>query len=219
MLQNTREWRIGRRGEILNTGIWARFGATLLDQSAASTLGAPLLHEAEVSLVAPDHLIMRRAVFFMETKTKEEPFRWGGGPRGAQGLMPRGDAHGIERRSYAAYRQVEARTKRPVVVSVLCISTGELLANSLRWLGEPYPSVHGAFDIVNWPKGKFRLVCEFDRRRLRRYFYDDAGRPREAPARMPPPDKLQQLVAWLRPEQGELEWLREDLISRLEDGW
>jgi hypothetical protein len=45
VLQDTREWKIGRRGEILNIGIWAHYGFTLLDVSASANLRAPLLHE------------------------------------------------------------------------------------------------------------------------------------------------------------------------------
>ena len=219
MLQDTRQWKIGRRGEILNIGVWAHFGFTLLDVSASANLRAPLLHEASADIVAPDQLVMRRATFFMDTKTKEVPFPWKGGARGAEGQMPRGDAHGMERRSYLSYRETRRRLNKPVVIAVLCIKTAELLANELDWLGEPYPSVNPDFDMVNWPAHKFRRVCEFDPRRLRRYFYRPDGEPRDGPLAMPDARTLQQVVEWLRPQQGELEWLREDLLSRLEDEW
>ena len=219
MLQDTREWKIGRRGEILNIGIWAHYGFTLLDVSASANRQAPLLHEAAADLISPDQLVMRRITFFMDTKTKEEPFAWGGGARGVTGNMPRGDAHGMERRSYAAYRRVQKQTNKPVVIAVLCIKTAELLANELTWLGEPYPSVNPDYDMVNWPARKFRLVCEFDPKRLRRYFYHPDGTVRDGPLAMPDAATLRGVVAWLRPRQGELDWLREELLQRLEDDW
>jgi hypothetical protein len=219
VLQDTREWKIGRRGEILNIGIWAHYGFTLLDVSASANLRAPLLHEVSTDLISPDQLVMRNITFFMDTKTKEQPFPWKGGSRGATGNMPPGDAHGMDRRSFVAYQRVRKQTNKPVVIAVICIKTAELLANELTWLGEPYPSVNPDYDMVNWPSHKFRRVCEFDPRRLRKYFYHPNGTPRDGPLAMPDARTLQQVVAWLRPQQAELEWLREDLLRRLEDDW
>lgn len=220
VLEGTREWCIGRRGEILATAIWASFGFTILDASSAGTRGrAPLLHRWQASIVTPDHFVIRNVPLFMETKTKEIELIWRGGKRdGKPGHMPAGAAHGIDRRHYIAYRQVQHNTRLPVVICILCIRTGELRANTLDSLGEPYPSENDALDMVNWPVRKFALICEFDRRRMRQYFYQ-RQMPRPPPQHMPTAAQLRQIVAWLRPRQYEIERLREDLIARLEQRW
>jgi hypothetical protein len=220
MLEGTHNWNFGRRGEIIPTAVWADGGFTVLDVSSTSAR-APLLHQAEVNIIAPDSLMIRRGSFWLDTKTKHRPFAWHGGSkalREAGVAPPAGSMHGIDRRSWDAYRRVEQETRRAVVICILCVETADLLANHLQGLGEPYPSVSGDFDIVNWPVSKFRVICSFDPKRLHRYFYD-GDRVRDAPVTMPSPQKRAELLRWLRPQQGEMDFFRADLLARLEQLW
>jgi hypothetical protein len=218
-MQETDQWKKGRRGEMLSIAVWASFKSILLDVSASANKAAPLLHEVTGNIVSPDHLVMRKTTFFMDTKTKQRHLLWRGGRRDDSDQMPRGPAHGIERRSFRAYQNVERQTGKPVIIAVLCIEDARLLANSLAGLGEPYPSISDSYDIVNWPISHFRRICDFDPVMLRHYFYRQDGTPREAPERMPTAFQLQKWLAMLGPRQGEIEWLIEDLLNRLEDEW
>lgn len=183
-----------------------------------------MLHRAEINLVTPDHVAFRTGPVFIETKTKEKPFEWGGGRRdGLPGHMPAGRAHGIERRLYYAYRHVQHNTRTIVALCFLCIEDGSLRGNSLDVLGEPYsseaPPNHPQAEMVNWPFHKMALLADFDQRRLQRYFYEANGLPRTEPKSMPSAREREELIRWLRPRQFEIEWFREDLIARIEAEW
>jgi hypothetical protein len=221
VLEGTEQWKIGRRNEILVLGFITGYGFTLLDVNSSVRGHAPLLHSAAISTISPDHMAMRRGSVWLEVKAKSRVFNWrGGGPnQDADRLLPAGPAHGIDRRHWCAYCDVQRLTRVPVVLVVLSITEGELRAATLLRLGEPYPSVNATYDLVNWPLSKFALLFTFDRKRLWRYFYDRNGLARDPPARVPSPQMMAQLIEWLKPCQHEFEWFRQDLIDRQEDDW
>jgi hypothetical protein len=224
VLEGTREWCKGRRGELLTTAVWAGYHFLVHDLSSMNHAGAPRLQQATETFRAPDHLLIRNVTFYVDSKTKSAAFNWkGGGPDHSDRQMPRGPAHGIDARAWGEYWRTQEASGVPVVIVVLDIAGAVMLANSLRQLGEPYPSVNPQFKMVNWPVSKFNVVTRFNPKGIGRYFYMDPDNPiertrtvRPPPAGMPDPRAMQRWLDQLRPEQEEFSYFREIIIRELE---
>jgi len=212
VLQDSREARIGRCGEILAAHLWQQVGFAHIDVAAAAIRGAPLVNTWEGSFVAADGIMVRRGIFLHEVKTKQRANTSRGGPAGIE-WIPRGAKfHGLERPLDRAYRRQQQRTGLPFVLTVICIEDAELLASTLWRLGEPYPSLlPELYDMVDYPVNRFSRIWTFDKRRLATFFRED---PRKLVG-----DRMRNILDWLRPQQFEFDFLVRDLVSQLEDQW
>lgn len=219
MLKETPEWHMGRRGEILQLAVLARFGFSVIDIGGSTNNNAPFLHKYDVNFVAPDALAFRSGPLWMEFKTKSHHTPWRGGSVRDNPRIPPRMEEGVDRRSFLAYQQVAKTTGVPVVLWVLSIKESELLANSLRNLGEPRPSPDPSYDLVSWDISKFRRVCEFDPKRLREYFVSKDGERRACPSDVPPPAALRKVLDYLNPSQREFDLLLLDFMAQLENSW
>ena len=221
-LQDTNEWRLGRRGEILADITLSRHGFTLLD-AAGSGGRATTLHRYEADLVSPDMLgVMTRPLWF-EIKTKTQNWIWrGGSPPGldAAPRMPSGPAQGIDQVAYLRYKAVQHTTQIPVVLLLIIIETAEMYANSLASLGEPFLSVNNDLRLVNWPLASFVRLYSFNPNQLHQYFYEPGSSvARMPPDNMPSPSQRELWFERLRPIQHELEGLRQHLFTIENQRW
>lgn len=217
--KDTPEWQLGRRGEILQIATLARFGFSVLDVGGSTNDKAPFLHHFDANFVAPDAMAFKTGKLWMEFKTKGRHNSWRGGSSGDVPRVPPRIEEGIDRSSYEHYLHTQRSWKTPVVLLVLSIKEGELLGNTIASLGEPRYSPNLAYDIVNWDIFKFRRLCQFDCARLRKYFYNSDGAVRRAPDDMPSARELRQVLDWLRPAQGDIDLIMQDIVSQMEVGW
>ncbi len=217
--KQTPQWHMGRRGEILQLATFTRFGFSLIDVGGSSNAKAPLLHRYEFSFVAPDAMAFKTGPLWMQFKTKSRHQQWRGGSMLDAEKIPPRDEEGIDRKDWLGHLKVEQDTRIPVVLAVLSIQEGELLANTLRGLGEPRESPNPAYDLVNWPTWKFRRLATFDCRRLRHYFRHKDGSYRDAPTDVPSQLQLRQTLDWLRPQQGEFDLIMLDIAAQIEAEW
>lgn len=212
-LAETQEYKFGRRGEVVVYTFLLENGFTGFDQSGTANGRAPLLDSKFKNMIAPDALMIHHYPLFVEIKTKGKFFGWNGGAREAADAMPRGPAHGIERRAFSDY--CDANRVLPVSLWFLCEETGELHAGSLDELGEPYPSSKPEiYDMVNWPISRMWCVAQFDQERLSRFL----NKPTLV-ERMPADAVRRNMLSWLQPRQPALAAFQEDFINRLEQLW
>jgi hypothetical protein len=217
------EWNFGRRGEILADIILARHGFTLLDAAGSGTR-ATTLHRYQADLVAPDFLgIMTRPLWF-EIKTKGTDWIWHGGGREPprDNRLPPGRAQGIDAVAYDRYRDDQRATGMPVVLLLIIVPTGEMIANTIDALGQPYPSVKDDVPMVNWPTSRFIQMCTFNQDQLDKYFYVPGSipkRPLRAPVHMPERHRRELWYDRLQPEQRELTGFRQHLFEHWNKRW
>jgi hypothetical protein len=210
--ENTPEHRLGRNGELLADAMYRQEGFRVLDVAAAAIRGAPLLRKWECSIVAPDGLMVRNGIFWNEVKTKKRPGRSDGGPRGIKWVQRDEKFECVGRPNYHGYWRARKETGLPVVVTLIDVEDGLLMAATLEQLGEPYPSLQpNLYDVVNFPQRRFRILWEFDRKRLASYFHE--------PPEMKTERRMRRFAGWLRPRQYEFDYFRHDLILRLERQW
>jgi hypothetical protein len=215
---SSRQAFIGRLGEILIVAVLRALGFAILDISASANRRSPLIR-ADMTYAAPDILAARHVPLQIEAKTKWTAFEWrGGGPDDRHDeRMPAGAAYDVDAGGYSKLQRTQHHMRIPVVLAMLCIHRAELRANTLVGLGPPYLSVNGRHPRENWPRTKFRLIREFDGKRLAKVFqWPDGPGGRLVRAGMPPADVLQQLYDYLRPRQGEFELFRDDIFAQWE---
>jgi len=212
MLQDDRNFRVGRCAEILASALWQQVGFAHIDVAAAAMRGAPLVNTWEGSFVAADGLMIRRGTFLHEIKYKQRSNVSRGGAVGSK-WIPRGARfHAIEAPNDRSYRRQWKRTGLPFVLTVVCEEDAELLASTLWRLGEPYPSLQPElYDVVDYPVDRFARIWTFDKRRLAKFFNQDPRTLTSARMRL--------FLDWLRPQQAEFDFLVRDLVSQLEDQW
>jgi hypothetical protein len=192
--------------------MFRREGFAMVDVAAAAIRGAPLMRTWEGSIVAPDGIIVRNAMFLLEVKTKTRADHSRGGSRDADWIPGGQKFHCIDRANFLGYRRAQISFGRPLVVCVINIQDGLLLAATLRKLGDPYPSLQPQlYDVVNFPERRFAVLWEFDRRRLSTLFNEQPDKLNDA--------RMHKVVNWLRPRQSEFDYFRRDLIDQLEDQW
>lgn len=204
--------RIGRIGELLAGNLYRGVGFASIDVAAAAIRGAPLIEHWETSIVAPDGIISRNAMFLHEIKTKRRADLSRGGSMGLS-WIPHGQRfHGIDRANYLGYLRAQALFKRPCIITIVCIEDAEILAASLRQLGEPYPSLlPQLYDLVNFPIERFRRIWAFDPKRFPKLF-------NEQPEKLLP-GRMRRIIEWLQPVQAEFDFLVADLIDECERQW
>jgi hypothetical protein len=169
---------------------------------------------------------MSKPLWF-EIKTKSKNWVWKPDGRDDTGkrVLPAGAAQGINSTAYHRYRAVQQTTGLPVVLLVIIIPTGEMIANSLDALGEPFPSVQPEYPLVNWPKSHFIPLYNFNIEQLDRYFYkppitgSSIKRSLRPPLHMPERHLRQLWFDRLQPTQMELEGFRERLFKHWNDRW
>jgi hypothetical protein len=216
---SSREAFIGRLGEILIVAVLRALGFAILDISASANRRSPLIR-ADMTYAAPDILAARRVPLQIEAKTKWTAFEWrGGSPDDTRSeRLPAGAAYDIDAGAYSKLLRTQHHMRMPVVLAMLCITRAELRANTLAGLGPPYPSVNSRHPRENWPRTKFRLIREFDRRRLSEVFQWPDGRGADLlkTGSMPSVERLQRLYDYLKPQQGNFELFREDIFAQWE---
>jgi hypothetical protein len=201
----------GRWGEIILIGLFLVDRWSLVvtaDYSGARGAKAPLMHQLEANIVIADLDISKFGVrMWCDAKVKAIFFKW----RKTNRLQT-----GIDRRNYLQYKRLEATTGIPVVLGMIDLATGDVMCNTLAGLGEPrYSDPASGYDIVNWDRDLFRRIWKLDPKRLRRLIYD-GELVRRPPDDIPPHSKLQAMVEYLRPEQGELPLLHFDVLAQFE---
>lgn len=170
-LEQTREYILGRKGEILIHSFAIEHGCMTFDVSGTANGRAPVLNSPFSNIVAPDALHIRNVPLWAEYKTKQNVYDWHGGSRYDEVRDPPCLAHGIDRRAFEHYQQADR--KMPVVLWFLTVNTGQLHVASLSDLGQPFASRDPRWPMVNWPLSRMSLVVRFDTERLKAYF----GRP------------------------------------------
>jgi hypothetical protein len=225
-LRDSDAWHLGRRGEILADIVLSRHGFTLLDAANTSDR-ATKLHRYDADVVAPDLLgVMTRPLWF-EIKTKGMDWVWTPDGRDDTGkrVLPAGPAQGIDQLALERYRKAQRNTGMPVVLLLIIIPTGEMIAQTLDALGEPYPSVQPQYPLVNWPKSQFMRIYTLNQDKLDQYFYDPplhgstVKRVRRAPLHMPEQRLRELLYNRLQPEQGEMQGFRQQLFECANGRW
>jgi len=202
----------GRWGEIILIGMFLvdRWSIVVTaDYSGPGGAHAPLMHQLEANIVIADLDISKFGVrMWCDAKVKSSFFRWRKTGRVQTG---------IDHRHYRQYLRLEQTTGIPVVLGMIDLTTGDVMCNTLAGLGEPRysdPDTTG-FDIVNWDRDKFRRIWKLNPARLRRLMFDGKI-VRRPPDAIPPHAKLQAMVEFLRPEQGELPLLHFDVMAQFE---
>ena len=152
--RETDEFKRGRTGErvvagqLMNRG-W--FVVPSYDYSGEDGNKAPKMEGANLSLVIPDLDIAKhgdRRWIEVKTKWKADLYR-----------KKKRLEHGISRRHYEHYQQVEAHTGTPVSLFIYEESTGIILCHRLSEL--PPPRIYdggkmGRDGMVFWPRDCFR---------------------------------------------------------------
>jgi hypothetical protein len=212
-LEETREYKLGRKGEILMHSFAIEYGCTAFDAAGTANGRAPLLHSKWKNSIAPDALHIRNYPLWAEYKTKTKIWQWNGGSRDMVDVMPTGGAHGIPQHAFPDYQK--ANDKMPMVLWFLAISEGVLHIASLDELGTPFPSVHKDWPMFNWPISRMFRVATFDQERLSRYF--ERLRPKHSG--LPTADERKELLDWLRPRQLEFDGFIEHFLIWRERLW
>lgn len=201
----------GRWGEIVLIGLFLVDRWSLVvtaDYSGVGGAHAPMMHQLEANIIIADLDISKYGVrMWCDAKLKAQFFVW----RKTNRIQT-----GIDRRHYVQYRRLEGTTGIPVVLGMIDLETGDVMCNTLIGLGEPrYSEPSSGYDIVNWDRDRFRRIWKLHPKRLRRLMYD-GDLVRKPPGEIPPHHKLQQMVEFLRPEQGELPLLHFDVLAQFE---
>jgi hypothetical protein len=208
---DSQEYYMGRWGEVILIGLFLVDRWSLVvtaDYSGSTGNHAPLVHQLEANIVIADLDISKFGVrMWCDAKCKSRFFVW---------RKTRRKQTGIERRHYLQYQRLERTSGVPVVLGMIDLQTGDVMCNTLAGLGEPrYSDQLSGFDVVNWDRDSFRRIWTLHPRRLRRFMFD-GDMVRKPPEDIPPHYKLQAMVEFLRPEQGELPLLHFDVLAQYE---
>lgn len=205
-LEDTKEYKLGRNGEILMHSFAVEFGCTAFDIGGTANGTAPLLNSKWKNTIAPDALHIRNLPIWAEYKTKTNAFDWRGGSREMSERTPPCLAHGIDRRAFVDYQAADK--KMPVVLWFLTINAGQLHIAALDQLGEPFSSADATnWPMVNWPISRMFHVVSFDPRRLWQYVRS----PRRHDG-LPNAAERKKLLNWLRPRQLEFDGFVEHFL-------
>jgi hypothetical protein len=215
----TWNWHQGRRGEYLQTGLWASYGWGLMDFGGTTRNVAPLLKLFNSAIVAPDAIGWRKGQVAFQFKTKAKHMAWGGGSANDTPKVAARTEEGVDRRCWEQHLQFQVATGIPVVLSILTINPAELLAATLAELGEPRFSSAPGQDLVNWDVRRFHRICRLDPAQLRCYFFTPDGIRREAPVDAPPMAEMQRWLKRLAPAQEALPALAADVLANTERDW
>lgn len=222
--EETEQYRIGRRGEILAHILLSAFGCITLDAANIGNGRASMLHKRNTDLVSPDLMAFKTVPLWWELKGKSKHFEWNGGNRelneSGDRLMPPGTlAQGINAVARHRYLVVQHQTGIPVVLGIIAVKQAVFVANTLDALGEPYPSVNSQWPIVNWPVSSFIELFQFNPEPLHRYFFHHDGQARQPPTHMPNQTQREQLLELLQPVQRQFDFFRQHLFDETERQW
>jgi hypothetical protein len=221
MLTDTKEWRKGRLGEILQFGVYWRLRVLLEPLADRTFRRAPLLHGFVATITAPDANALKTARFFLEFKTKEHHEQWRGGSPNDNPRVSSRSEEGIDRGKRLEYRRAEVLWKQPVVLSILSITEAEILAATFKQLGEPRRSNHPDYDIDSWDVRQFSRILTFDPDRLRRFFHGKNSRTGQDRwlKDMPRVEEICKMLDWLGASQAEFEGMRQFIFDQIESDW
>jgi hypothetical protein len=208
MIQTSRKYIQGRRGEIVACAVFADEGWGTIP---TAELTGPFANRAPVQLqlqaqnvVLPDFDISKLGMprLWMEAKTKGRFFLW---------RKTRRKQSGIEARLLDHYLRMEMLTEAPVVICMIDIETGDVLANSLMALGEPRYSTDEQYPIANWDRERFVRLRTVNPWRLAKLLAHSA-----LPAALTR-QMLRETLDYLRPragDQGELGLFHSDMVAQ-----
>jgi hypothetical protein len=211
-LEDTKEYQLGRNGEILIHSFAIEHGCTTFDIGGTAHGRAPMLQSRWKNLIAPDAMHMRNVPLWGEYKTKTNVWNWNGGSPEMPERAPPCLAHCIERRAWKDYKLADKLM--PVTIWFLTLNTAQLHVASLDELGEPFHSVRDDFPVVNFPLSRMHRVATFDRKRLWQYFRKDRRHDG-----LPTEHERKELLNWLRPAQLEMEGFTEHFLIWREQCW
>ncbi len=203
-IQQSRKYRMGRRGEVVVCALWASEGWGTIPTAELSAAGAPVQLQLQApNVILPDLDVSKFGAprMWVDAKTKTRFFPW---------RKTRQKQTGIDERHLAHYWRMQELTEAPVVLCMVDLETGDVLANTLVGLGEPRISQREEFPIANWDRSRFRLLWRVNPTRLDNLIKRDP---------LPPPitrTLLQQTLDYLRPqrgEQGELPLFHSDVLA------
>lgn len=222
-IRDSKQFRIGRIGEILQFYWYRSLDVQLLDLADRTANRAPLLHGPNATIISPDTLGRKTADFFLEFKTKTQHFEWNGGSISDDPRVAARTEEGIDHRAWRSYADAERQWKRPLVLSFLAIQQGTIIAATLGQLGVPRLSPHEHFRLVNWDVRSFAVIGTFDADRLAKLFYDPEpkfeAKRKQWIERMPPFEEVKRWFDWMRAQQSELELIRQHVFDHVERGW
>jgi hypothetical protein len=222
-LRESKEWERGRIGEILQMFVYLDYGVRIQDLADRTEKRAPLLRGRDCSIISPDTTAIKTAEFFLEFKTKTIHLEWNGGGRNAEKPHPPRSEQGIDRRLWLAYQMAEKDWRKPLVLSILCLQSCEIIAATLQQLGEPRFSPNEGYDLVNWAVRRFHQIASFDRERLDRLFNGDDAQVLDIRKRwleqMPNVNDRTVILEWLRLGDGQFDFLRRFIFDQIEQGW
>ena len=216
-IKETLEYRKGRLGEILQIGMYLKFGLRIIDIGGSTNNRAPLLHHRELSLVAADGLAIRTGAAFIEFKTKQHHYEWPGSWSDDSVKVSARTEQGINLYSYRQYRAVREQTNIPFVLSFLSIEEGELICATIDDLPLPRISRNPCYELVNWDVRDFHCVSRFDPDGLERFFRDP--RADRWLADLPPDRKLLDMIEYLQPREQQFGPVLEHIFDQIERGW
>jgi hypothetical protein len=212
-LEDTKEYKLGRNGEILIHSFAIEHGCTTFDIGGTTHGRAPMLQSRHKNVIAPDALHLRSVPLWAEYKTKTNV--WGRKQTtwdAAGNRVPPCLAHGIEHRAYDDYRRADALI--PVTIWFLTVNTGQLHVASLAELGDPFLSETDAYPMVNWPLTRMRRVATFNAKRVGQFCRSERRHDR-----LPNQGERKELLDWLRPVQLEFEGFTEHFLIWREQHW
>jgi hypothetical protein len=223
---NSKYWRQGRLGEILQLHVYLNLGVKIQDLADRTHKRAPLLLRRTGEIVSPDASAIKTGKFFFEFKTKSSHEKWDGGSKDDNPKTPPRTEEGINNYSYQDYLAAEQDWHQPVVLSILSIKEGELIATTLNHLekfGKPRLSHDPAWPIINWNVDAFSRVAAFDPERLDRFFNEDepstnTGRERWLSA-LPRHDEAIKMLEWLGCRQTEFDEIARFVFDCIERDW